>query len=1074
MKKNLLFGFFGAVLLVFAVIFSANAQVTSSAINGIITDASGSLPGVTVVATHNPTGTKYATSTREDGRYNFPNVAVGGPYTITASFIGYRETILENINLVLGENRRIDLVMVSSAVQLGAVEISGIQDKLFNSSRTGTETNISQQQIQNLPSISRSLSDYTRLTPQSVQVGSGTSIGGANNRFNNISIDGAVNNDVFGLAASGTPGGQTGTEPISLEAIDQIQVVIAPYDVRQGGFTGGGVNAITKSGSNKTSVAAFFYGRNQDFAGVTPTNDPNAQLLKLDNFQDYQSGFGLGAPIVKNKAFIYINAELTRRRQPLGFVPGTSSSNITLSELNRVNQFAQSVGYDPGSTAGFTNRNTSEKIFGRIDWNLNDKNRLTLRHNYVKGVSESGSQSTNSFTFGNGGIFFPSTTNSSVLELKTQISNSASNNLLLTFSKIDDDRDPFGSPFPRVRLNLNYGPTNRTVFFGGEEFSVANKLDQTIFELTNNTTLYKGKHTITFGTHNEFYKFKNLFIRENFGSYTYNLTDETQISNLANIRPQSYALSYSLVGEQQFAPEFRAAQLGFYIQDEWDMNAKFKLTYGIRADLPYFLDKPAANPSFNQNTFFAGFGVATDKTPDLQLLVSPRVGFNWDVTGNRDLQIRGGAGVFTGRVPFVWVANQYNNTGVEYARLFVSGNNVPANFRFNPDPFNQPKASDLGLATATSEINVTSTDFKFPQNFRANLAVDKKIFWGINATLEGIFSKAINAVDYKDLNLGNAQATLTGTPDRRPIHPNTGTGTRNRTSVSSAFTNVILLTNTNKGYSYSVTAAFDRPFQNGFTAFAAYTIGESFDVAQTTSSQAVSNWRFTPNVNGLNNLPLARSTFDYRHKVTSALTYSISYAKNFATTISLFYSGLSGQPFSYIYQGDLNKEDLSANTSNDLIYIPRDGSEINFVQNGTMTPAQQWEALNAFISSDKYLNSRRGQFAERNGARTPWNHQLDLRLMQEIKIQSGTMQNKLQLTFDLINVPNLLNKKWGRQFFVSNQTFQLIRHAGFLAGTNTPTFTFTPVTNAQTDDKPWNASNLGSRWQAQLGLRYSF
>lgn len=1071
MKKNLLFGFFGALLFVFAGLFSANAQVTSSAINGIVTDASGSLPGVTVVATHNPTGTKYATSTREDGRYNFPNVAVGGPYTITASFIGYRETTLENINLVLGENRRIDLVMVPSAVQLGTVEVSGIQDKLFNSSRNGTQTNISQQQIQNLPSLSRSLSDYTRLTPQSVQVGAGTSIGGANNRFNNISIDGAVNNDVFGLAASGTPGGQTGVEPISLEAIDQIQVVIAPYDVRQGGFTGGGVNAITKSGSNKTSVAAFFYGRNQEFAGVTPTNDPTAQLLKLDNFQDYQTGFGIGAPIVKNKAFFYVNAELTRRRNPLGFIPGTSSSNITLSEINSITQLANSFGYDPGSAAGFTNRNNSQKIFGRIDWNLDDKNRLTLRHNYIKGISESGSQSTNAFTFANGGIFFPSITNASVLELKTQISNSASNNLLLTYTTIDDDRDPFGNPFPRVRLNLNYGGTNRSVFLGGEEFSVANKLDQTILELTNNTTLYKGKHTLTFGTHNEFYKFKNLFIRENFGNYTYNLSSEADINNVPNIRPQSYALSYSLVGEQQFAPEFRALQLGFYIQDEWEVNDRVKLNLGVRADIPIFLDNPASNGFFNFQ--FGSFGVATERVPKAKILASPRVGFNWDMNGDRTTQVRGGAGIFTGRVPYVWVANQYNNTGIEYARLFVSGNNVPANFRFNPDPFNQPKAEDLGLATATSEINVTDENFKFPQNFRANLAVDRKLFWGINGTLEGIFTKAINAVDYKDLNLQDPQTNLTGA-DNRPLHPFTGGGTRNRVNRTNNYTNVILLTNTNKGYSYSFTASFDKPFENGFTAFAAYTIGESFDVAQTTSSQAVSNWRFTPNVNGLNNLELARSTFDYRHKVTSALTYSVSYAKNFATTISLFYSGLSGQPFSYIYQGDLNKEDLSANTSNDLIYIPRNAGEINFVQNGSLTPADQWAALDAFITSDEYLNSRRGQYAERNGARTPWNHQIDLRLMQDIKIQSGTMQNKLQITFDVFNVANLLNKKWGRQFFVSNQTAQVIRHAGFLAGTNTPTFTFTPINNAQTDNKPWNASNLGSRWQAQLGLRYSF
>jgi len=1068
------------VFFAFALLLGANSVqgqgITTAAINGrVLDDAGDGLPGATVVAVHTPSGTRYGTATRPDGRYNLNGLRTGGPYTVTFSFVGFQDQTVNDIFLKLGQNLTIDIDL-KEGVTLDEISVVASRGDIFDRDRTGASTTVTKETINSLPSISRSISDFTRLNPQASTAGSGTSFAGANNRYNQFSIDGTVNNDVFGLASSGTNGGQTGTQPISLDAIEEIQVAVAPYDVRQGGFTGGGINAITRSGTNDYNGSVYYFFNNEGLAGKTPTDDPEAERTRLDAYSDYQAGLRIGGPIVKDKLFFFFNAEVTERTQPTLFNVG-EGSNVAESDLIAIQNKLEEItgGYDGGGFGPFENTNETQKFFIRFDWNISDKHTLTLRHNYVNSEELDLGRSDNTLTFNDGAITFPSTTNTTVLELQSRFSNNVSNELRVGYTTVRDDRDPTGTPFPYVRIQLE----NRTAAqIGSERFSTANRLFQDIFTITDNLTWYKGKHAITVGTHNEFYAIENVFIRENFGAYRYDSLEAFLAIGTANeLPPQQYDLSYSLVaGEPQWAAEFGAAQLGFYIQDEYTVNNNLKLTGGLRVDIPIFFDEPTANPDFNNNPDFNQFGVATNQMPDTRLLFAPRLGFNWDVNGDGSTQVRGGVGVFTGRVPFVWVSNQFSNTGIQIARLrarneddptdpdFPNGD-FPAGFTFSPDPSNQPQASDLGLNTFTSEINVIDPDFRFPQVFRTNIAVDQQLpFWGLIGTVELIYTRKINDINYVNLNLDdeNAAGNVAGA-DGRPYY--------DREEVSGDFTDVLLLNNTDQGYSYNVTTQLRKPFTNGFEASIAYTYGQSRDINGGTSSQAFSNWRFIENTGNPNDIELGFADFDVRSRIMASVSYRKEYGNNFASSIGLFYNGQSGGGVTYIYDGDVNGD---GQFSNDLIYVPRDASEITLVQNGDLTPAQQWAALDEFIEDDPYLSGIRGDYAKRNARRSPFEHQFDLRLMQEFFIETGNgKRNTLQITFDMFNVGNFINKDWGRDYNVRFNTFQLLEVEGVVDngnGTFSPSFTFDPAT----EDDIWNINQFTSRWRAQLGFRYIF
>jgi hypothetical protein len=1073
MKKVLLnLGF--TILLIIVIFANAYGQVTTSGLRGVIVDEKKeALAGATVVAVHVPSGTQYGVLTNKDGRFTISNMRVGGPYQVTVSFIGYKQEVYNDINLSLGNVADMSINLTPSVTSLSEVIVSAGKNSIINSGRTGAAINVSNETVNSVPTISRGLKDFTKISPLANTSGSGTSFAGANNRYNQFAIDGLVNNDVFGLTSSGTNGGQAGIEPISLDAIEEFQINIAPYDVRQGGFTGGGINAITKSGTNQFAGSAYYYGNNENLVGKyepkTLTKSPVA------NYSDYQGGLTFGGPIIKNKLFFFVSGEITRKSYPLSNVPGTATSNITLDDVNAVLGVLSRVApnYDPGSYLNINSTTNSNKILAKINWNINDRNKLILRHSYTYGENFTISRNANALQFYNNGYIFPSTTNSTGLELSSIIGKSASNKFMLGYTTVLDDRNPVGADFPTVLVNLTGG---RTITLGSEYSSVANLLKQKIFSLDDEFSIFRGKHSITIGTHNEFYSFYNLFVQNIYGDYAYNsLANFQTVGTPGEVAPTYYAVGYSFdttdnPSQSKGAASFNAAQYGFYAQDEYQVTKNMQVTAGLRIDIPVFPDKPTANDAFN--TAYADQGIATGVLPKTRIMWGPRLGFNWDVFGDKTTQVRGGSGLFTGRVPFVWISNQFSNNGQLNGTYSVgssssSANPItnPAGLKFNPDPYTQPLATDLGKVAGSGAINVVDPDLKFPQVFRTNLAVDQKLPWDVVATVEGIFSKTFNNVNFIDLN--------------RTVDPNfqfTGVDQRPRYlsgRIDPNYDEIIKFENTSLGYSYNFVFMLQKQFDNGFNAQVSYTYGKSTDLNSGTSSVAYSNWRYVNNIYGPNFLQLTRSNFDLGSRVTGLISYKKDYLKGLLSTqVSLFYNGQSGQPLSYIYNGDMNND----GTTNDMIYIPAKQSDINLITipasgaNPAVTPDEQWANLDAFISHNKYLNSHRGQYAQRNAARSPWQNQFDLQLLQEFKVKAGTTTNKLQLTFSILNIGNMLNKKWGQSIYDSNQQFNLINYKGIVG--STPTFTYDG--SGQTNGHPYLFSDLLSRWRGQIGLRYIF
>ncbi|SNR69653.1 TonB-dependent receptor [Hymenobacter mucosus] len=1081
MRQNL----YAHVALLPLAILSAHVSwaqgTTTSAMNGVITDKDGAgLPGATVIVVHTPTNTQYVAPTNSEGRFNIQNMRVGGPYTVRVTFIGYQDAVRENIFLTLGQNQKLDINLSNATQQLTEVVVRGRQDPTLNSERNGAATNVQREQIERLPTINRSFNDFTRLTPQA----NGNSLGGRNSRFNNIQIDGASNNDLFGLGSTGTPGGQAGANPISLDAIQEFQVVISPYDVRQGRFSGGGVNAITRSGTNDFSGSVFAFGRNQNTAGKSPTPNAAGERTKLDKFNDYQAGFRLGGPIIKDKLFFFVNGEITRRTAPLLFQTGSSAeisgntgaSNlvrfVSTEDLQRISNKLAEYGYDAGAFGEINAETRSNKAFARLDWNINQNHQLTLRHNFVDASDDNISRSLTNFRFGNNAYQFLSKTNATVLELKSRFGNRYANNLLVGYSTIRDSRTPVGELFPSIEITSNNG----TIFAGSEFSSVANRLDQDILEINDNFNIFAGKHVLTFGTNNEIFRFDNLFVQSTQGRYNFPSINDFVNGTITN-QGFRYRQNFALPGGKPTA-KFGAAQFGLYAQDEYNVTDNFRFTTGLRVDLPVYFDKPSYNPRVDSTFAMAtatgdAYDVKTDRLPKSRLQFSPRIGFNWDVRKNQTFQVRGGVGIFTGRPAYVWISNQYGNTGVDFATYDTNNSTVrPAaglglgsNYATVRD-----QVSSTPATAAKGSIAVTAKDFRNPQLIRTNFAVDYRLPLGIVATVEGIYSKTLNDVLPVDINLVNPTGVLQG--DGRPVYPSGTARYRN----SRDFNNVIMLTNTSKGYQYSITGELKKQLNQNFFATSAYTYGQSRDVYSGTSSTAVSIWEFNPHVSGPNNLPLSYSSFDLRHRVLGSFSYRKEYANHFATTISAFYNGQSGSPFSYSYYGaDINNDGGSfTSNSNDLIYIPRSQNEIVLVTDGvsdTRTVDQIWNQLNTFIENDEYLSKHRGEYAARNGARTPWQHRIDVRLLQDFYTKVGDKTHTIQLSVDVTNFGNLLNKDWGRDYSVSNGNYGLLRYQGLENGTTgRPTFSYASTTPTVA----YQISQLSSRWQAQFGVRYLF
>jgi outer membrane receptor for ferrienterochelin and colicin len=1074
MKKFTLLIF--VLFLVNSLAFSQGS--TTSGVNGQVISAASNetLPGATVIALHTETGFQYATTTDNQGFFRLPNMNVGGPYKLTISFVGYNTFEQGDIYLTLGQTLKISPKLVEDIETLSeiVIAVNRYDNDIFDGNRTGAETVVNSEAITSLPSVARDLSDFTRLTPMaSVTSNGGINIAGMSSRYNSIFIDGAVNNDVFGLADNGSNGGQVGISPLSIDAIEQFQVVVAPFDVRHGGFAGGGINAVTKSGTNKFKGTGYYFMRNENMAGKTPTNNESVDPEKLDPFTAKTYGVSLGGPIIENKLFFFVNAEIQDEQTPQPFDFADYNGDATQADIEALSAKLNGMGYNPGGFLNTSEELKGQKFLARFDYNLSEKHKLMFRHHYTKGESTSPSRSSSgSIRYANGGVYFPSTTNSTAIELKSYLSDKLSNKLLIGYTSVVDDRDPIGGDFPRVEISNGSGD----IIFGSEEYSTANELRQKIFTVTNDLQLYKGKHTFTFGTHNEFYDIYNTFIRQNYGVYYYD-----DLSQFMTDQPATdYARSYSVVDDvtgdgTAAAADFKFMQLGFYAQDEIEVSDKLKVTAGLRVDIPIFNQQPDEDVNFNTVTIplieAEGYdmdGFKAGQMPTAQIMVAPRVGFNYDLNGDQTTQIRGGLGIFTSRIPFVWPGASYNNNGL------MVGNTYQSNVVFQSDINNQYTSTDFD-ATATDvpsgDMNLFHEDFKFPQVFRTNIAVDQKLPWGMIGTFEAMYSKTLNNVHYYNYNMKHSTENLTGGPDNRPIY--------NRYDpVDGTYGYIMVGENTNEGFTYNLTAQLQKPFDNGLTASLAYTYGRAKAVNDGTSSQNSSQWRYMEQSGGRNFVDLTYSDFDMGSRIVGHVSYKFDYLDHGSTTISLFYNGQSGKRFSYTYNNyrltNENSKDM------DLIYIPDVQSDINLVDimndDGTVavSAAQQWTDLDAFIDQDKYLSENRGGYSERNGARLPFTNIIDLRIAQDFYIEAGGRTHTLQLTFDVFNFTNMINKEWGRVYFANYyDNIRLIRFAGFEADGTTPTFTFERPDN----DEPWDIDDAGinsSRWQAQFGVRYIF
>jgi len=1092
--KNALF--IGLFFLTSLTVFSQGN--TNSSINGqVIDNQSSGIPMSNIVAVHIPSGTKYVASTNLDGLFRISNMRVGGPYTVTFSYVGFKSQDVNNIILQLGDSQSLKIVLEQEANQLKDVVVIAQKNNIFNSKKTGAQTIIDSKKINSLPSLSRNIADFVRLTPQAQLRGDDViSISGQNNRYNAIYIDGAVNNDVFGLASNGTNGGQTGVSPISLDAIEQFQVQVAPFDVKISGFAGGAISAITKSGTNDFEGSAYFLNRNEGYAGETPPSlvSTGGSRDKLAEFNATTIGVRAAGAIKKDKLFYFINYEKQDNETPQPFdvknyignvknlTPSASvADGIEFLRNNLITRF----GYNPGAYTNNLTTLKSDKFIAKIDWNINDNHKLAVRHSLVEANEISPSRSSaSSINFMGGAIDFKTTTNSTSLELNSRFGNKFANNLVIGYTTVKDDRNPFGSPFPNVEIVDGSG----RIYFGSETFSTANLLEQKILTVTDNFEINTGKHTITIGTHNEFSSAKNVFIGRNFGYYRFATVNDF----INNAKPNRFRLGYSLVGGEADASlgaaEFDVMQFGGYIQDEFRVANNFKLTFGIRADVPVW-DSYINNTDFNTRTVAllkaAGKdlkGASVGQRIDTRLHISPRVGFNYDVNGDKKTQIRGGLGIFTSRLPLVWPGGAYNNNGVTQGAIDINGTTNALMPLFDPNTsvasqiVNQNNAN-LGplpgnpgaTGQFSGNIDLFAKDFKLPQVFKASLAVDQKLPHGILFSGDITYNDNISAIKYENLNIQNPTVTLTGA-DKRPRY-------NANVRVDNIYQGIYLASNTSEGKAWNASYTLSKTFTTDkldLFVQGTHAYGESTVLFDATSSQNSSQWNNIETVNGSNRVGgVSRSDFDQGNRILGITSLTYKWNNNLKTKLGLYYEGAEGTPISYVYNdsGNLLRDTFSESA---LMFVPASQSQINLVNTtGGLTAQQQWVELNAFIEGNDYLRSRRGQYAERNGDRLKWSHVIDLKFAQEISVNFGKRKHTFEITADIFNFTNLLNKDWGKRYFATFDQVQLVDYVGFLADGTTPTFRYNPDAAKQLNQVD-DAGVNSSRWQAQLGVRYTF
>lgn len=1032
------------------------AQITTSAMDGVVTDSEGEpLQGATIIATHTPSGSEYGIASNLHGAFHIQGMRPGGPYTLEVSFIGYRTVKIEDIHLALGNSSEFSITLTSDNT-LDAISVTSTSSDRFNEAKTGAADNFSAEDIALLPTVSRSIYDIAKLSPTALSAKSGgMSFGGANTRYNTFQIDGVASNDMYGLTSNGTNAGLTNANPIPLDAIEQIQIVVAPFDVRQGGFTGGGINAVTKSGTNTFAGSAYAYYNNQDFYGSTPGSNIE-QRTKLSRQSTQIYGATLGGAIVKDKLFFFVNGEFGLDTYPSTYYPGYNGAALSAEEAKRISaRYKALTGYDGGGYGKRDINRTSGSLIARLDWNIDSHNTLSARYNFIDGRMDEYANSPTEFLFEGAGYTSVSHSHAVSVELNSRISNYLHNELRVGYTNVVDGRDTeVNLPYVEVQGVGNNG--GGTAYIGTDRFANANSLDQHTLTLTDNVTWYKGRHTLTFGTHNEFYHSHVVYVANSLGAYTYN-----SIADFERDMAAKYQYNYTdqkVTGTKTWGPKFNALQLGFYVQDKWQPSEQFSLTYGLRADIPLIFGGPTVNEEFNAGTIASRHDVRIGDYPRAQVLISPRVGFRWYLDTLHRTLIRGGAGLFTGRVPFVWIVNNYSNTGIEQKGVTLMGK-TDASGRVveSAQPFaKQPAATSL--STLNPSIQALDSRFRYPQVFRANLAIEHSVGEGWHFALEGLYTKTINNVSFSNLSLTDSGAKIYAAGYAAATAANTST----YYSVDPKYSAIYYTTNTHKGYSWSATASVRRSFRFGLDIFAAYTYSQARSLYDAASSSQANNWSRTYAVNS-NSPELSWSIYDAPHRLTAQVAYARRYARYFGTSVALIYQMYSGQRYSLCYgeSSDLNGDLMTGNT---LMYIPTERE----LQQMTFADSDSAERWNTFIESNKYLRSHRGQYSERNALQTPMEHRLDLHLAQDFYFgaESG---RKVQISLDVVNFGNLLCRDWGAYYSVKNARLQPVRVTALADdgnGNKTPVYQYTGADIAKDD--------ILSRWHMQLGVRVVF
>lgn len=1044
-----------AILFLFILSFSAVGQITTGGLRGSVQEVGTGAPIVfaNMMLTHIPTGAVYSGITDDKGAFIFDHLKPGTGYQIQISSVGYQPVKLNNLSVSLGRSTQLEIEMETSTVSLTEVEISTDKKSLANK-REGVSTNLDEAQILGTPSLNRSLQDITRLSPQGGQ----SSFGGTNYRFNNLSIDGASNNDVLGFqepasgaagsVASGTPGALAGTQPISLDAIQEAQVSLAPFDVQQGNFTGANINAVTRSGTNTTEGSVYSFGRNQNLTGksVDEGREPIA------NYYDYQTGFRLGGAIKKNKLFYFINYERTERREPVLNAPGSEGVQIPVEVAQAVRDtFLERYNYDPGSFGDVSKTRESNKIFFRLDYNINQNHKLTLRDNFVTAAADNLDRGSTFLKYTSQGFTHQSINNSLVLELRSTLSNNLFNHLIISNNTVRDKRVYDGDVFPHVQINYN---SANTIFAGTYREASIYGVDVNTRQLTNNLKYYKGKHTFTLGTSNEWYAINYRFLTAWNGRWEYKSLQDFYNDQPSRIRGvYNYTDNSFDYNQRTPSANFNVMLLAGYFQDDFQVNDQLSVSAGVRLDMQLHPNKVPRNALVENTAQFRQYNNDFGGQP----LINPRVAFKYQLNNNETMQLRGGSGLFSGRIPFAWYAYAHYISGNEYGNIDLRPDTSVAITR---------DLSELReVQPNLTEINLVDDNFQLPRDWRTSIAWDYELPNGIQLTAEFMFSKNLKGIRFQSLNIKDSTQNYEGADNRAYYHLPS-----DEKRVNNNATNVFLLTNTNKGYNYFFTVQASKQFDNGLSTSIAYTYSESKDLFNGVRNSMAANFNVNQAVNS-NDPDLSWSNFDLRHRIISTWNYGKVWNEKNSTAFNLVYAGRAGSPFSYIVAGDVDRDGSSRN---DLFYIPRNSGEIVLkdITNGNgdvvVSAAEQWQQLDAYIDGDAYLSERRGQYAERNGGRTPWNHSVDVRFSHQLRV--GQKNRSFEFSLDVINVLNLINYRWGIQTFVpnvSNSSYQLIDFEGI--ENNQPTYQFK---NPQ--GTPWQIDQLNSRWQAQLGVRFNF